>query len=399
MSANDAIKVRRSRAIPKEETKVYDLFEKYPNADGKGIKIAILDTGCDLRAAGLNGTTSDGVTPKYIDFLDCTGDGDILMDKSIDFDYTTNQTVKGVLGRNITLGAWAKDITKLKQGAVRLYDLLPRSVERRVKRERKEAFVAKHQALISDIQSKLDNLPENEKVGVEEVEDGDTKIKKEKIGIEKKEMRLLLSELKDMTGDSYKDYGPVLDIIMFEEDGIWKAVLDGIGDVSKSIPMAPFKHKRQTSNLGFGSEVTFCIQVYDKGNILSVVTDAGSHGTHVAGIAAANFNKSSSDSGGHDVNGVAPGAQILALKIGDGRLGSTETGAGLTRALIAAKKYNCDILNLSYGESSWQYNSGRVAKVFRKAVYDWGMAVFTSAGKCAFVTFVPFLHCLATHMY
>ena len=288
------------------------------------------------------------------------------------------------------LGQWTKDITKVKQGAVRLYDLLPRSVERRVKRERKEAFVAKHQALISDIQSKLDNLPENEKVGEEEVEDGDTKIKMEKIGIGKKEMQLLLSELKDMTGDSYKDYGPLLDIIMFEEDGIWKAVLDGTGDMSKSIPMAPFKHKRQTGDLGFGSEVTYCIQVYDKGNILSVVTDAGSHGTHVAGIAAANFNKSSSYSGGHDVNGVAPGAQILALKIGDGRLGSTETGAGLTRALIAAKKYNCDILNLSYGESSWQYNSGRVAKVFRKAVYDWGMAVFTSAGKCAFVTLVPF---------
>lgn len=103
MSVNDATKVvRRSRAIPKEETKVYDLMEKYSNADGKGIKIAILDTGCDLRAAGLNGTTSDGVTPKYIDFLDCTGDGDILMDKSIDFDYTTNQTIKGLSGKSKT---------------------------------------------------------------------------------------------------------------------------------------------------------------------------------------------------------------------------------------------------------------------------------------------------------
>ena len=74
------------------------------------------------------------------------------------------------------------------------------------------------------------------------------------------------------------------------------------------------------------------------------------------------------------------GAQILALKIGDGRLGSTETGAGLTRALVAAKKYGCHVLNLSYGESSWQFNSGRVAQVFASAVHDWGMAVFTSAG-------------------
>ena len=49
--------VSKSRAIPKEETKIYDLFDNYPNSDGRGIKIAILDTGCDLNAAGLNGTT------------------------------------------------------------------------------------------------------------------------------------------------------------------------------------------------------------------------------------------------------------------------------------------------------------------------------------------------------
>jgi len=373
------VKKRSSRGIPKEETGLYSLFERYPGCDGKGVKICVMDTGCDLNAAGLNGTTSDGTTPKYIDFLDCTGDGDVPMNKSVPFDYAKDATIEGLSGRKLTLGEWAKDATTLRLGAVRLYELLPSSVRKRLKRERKEAFLTKHRALIAETQRSLDELDlapeEKDSANGDAGDDGEEA--KKKIESQKKELKLLLEQL-DAVADSHEDHGPLMDVLAFEDEGAWKAVIDleANGDLADSVPMAPFARARQTGELSFGSAVTFCVQVYDDGNILNIVTDAGSHGTHVAGIAAANFASEEE----HDLNGAAPGAQILACKIGDQRLDSAETGTGLIRALIAAKKHGCDLINLSYGEPSWQMDSGRVSEVFSKAVRDWGMAVFTSAG-------------------
>eukprot|EP00536_Pseudo-nitzschia_multiseries_P000066 jgi/Psemu1/321435/estExt_fgenesh1_pg.C_20050 len=390
-----------SKSIPKEETRVLDLLQGQPTADGRGVKIAVLDTGCDLAAAGLQ-ETSEGL-PKYLDFLDCTGDGDIdtsatttipeptPSDSDADADGGGITTIRGRSGRELTLGDWAPSAgTEVRLGSIRLYDVIPRSVRGRLIRERKAAFLDEHQRLIAQTQQELDELQskiDSCKAGDKDKDKDSDKDKDKDSDAKDDEKRQLILQRMDTetllgqyqaTMESYDDAGPYMDVVLFADgdDGEYKAVIDlaADGNLTASVPFAPFAKDRQMGEFGFGSAVTFCVQIYDGGKTLCIVTDAGSHGTHVAGIAAANFGV------GHTKNGVAPGAQILACKIGDQRLGSAETGTGLVRALIAAKKYGCDLVNLSYGEPSWQPDKGRVSEVFADAVKKWGITVFTSAG-------------------
>jgi len=100
---------------------------------------------------------------------------------------------------------------------------------------------------------------------------------------------------------------------------------------------------------------SFVANVYNDGNLVSIVTDCSPHATHVAGIAAAFHPDVCYLTVGFSfvlkfskallcwvltqeplLNGAAPGAQLISCKIGDTRLGSMETGTGLVRALIAA---------------------------------------------------------------
>src|SRR5438552_14452225 len=90
-------------------------------------------------------------------------------------------------------------------------------------------------------------------------------------------------------------------------------------------------------------------QTADSATVLDLFFDTSGHGTHVAGIAAG-YNLF--DVAGF--NGVAPGAQIIGLKIANNARGGVTVHGSMMRAIDYAARYAAQrglplVLNMSFG--------------------------------------------------
>ncbi|KAK3008490.1 hypothetical protein RJ639_015101 [Escallonia herrerae] len=353
--------------MPKKEIAADKFVEAHPEFDGRGVVIAIFDSGVDPAAAGLQ-VTSDG-KPKVLDVLDCTGSGDI--DTSTVVKADGDGSIRGASGASLVVNSsWNNPSGEWRVGYKLVYELFTNTLTSRLKKERRKRWDEKNQEAIAEAVKHLADFDKKHST----VEDANLKRTRE-------DLQNKVDFLKKQA-DSYDDKGPVIDAVVWHDGKLWRVALDTqsleddpeCGKLANFTPLTNFRTERKFGIFSKLDACTFVANVYDEGKILSIVTDCSPHGTHVAGIASAFHPEEPL------LNGVAPGAQLISCKIGDSRLGSMETGTGLTRALIAVVEHKCDLINMSYGEPTLLPDYGRFADLVDEVVNKYRVIFVSSAG-------------------
>lgn len=265
--------------------------------DGRGIVIFILDSGVDMGVAGLKETSEGKV--KVIDARDFSGQGDVLL-------------YEGEIGE-----------------------------------EDEEKFIKHPDGKRLFNYHRLDKKPANNEYLIGYVD----------------EHQFMNSDVKDINNNGkYDDLFAILAFKVIEGDtACWVAYVDTDGDqhIDDERAVQDYRVKFDTFQFRGGDKkydrtlMTFALNIFPEEMKIALHFDDNGHGTHVAGIAAG-FNINNQNG----FNGIAPGSQIISLKIGNGNYegGCTVTGS-LRKALNFVEDYVKEhkipaVVNISYGIGS-----------------------------------------------
>ena len=137
-------------------------------------------------------------------------------------------------------------------------------------------------------------------------------------------------------------------------EGLLVSIIDtGIDIAHQDMRIDAGKAKKKEAAAGFNEKVPFGYNFADENNEVNDLTSS-QHGMHVAGIVAANSDVPVDVVGNGRVEGVAPNAQLLAMKVfsNDPRKGAGAMGDDIIAAIEESVKQGADVINMSLGSAN-----------------------------------------------
>lgn len=336
----------RSALIPKREVGAEAFLKALPSADGRGVVIGVFDTGVDPGALGLAVTTTG--ERKVVDIVDATGSGDV--DTRTIRKPDAAGRLQGLSGRTLTLpDGLSNPSGEFRLGLKPASELFYGAVLRRVAEHRAAARAAQ----ATQAAAGRSAGPEADALKAAQAKAPADRNRAERDRVARHEALQALE-----AGKAGADIGPLFDCVLWNDGSGWRVLVDTDedGDLRNERVLRPFGVAGEYASFGEIPYTNFGVQVYDEGRLLSIVTVSGDHGTHVASIAAAH------DPADRARDGIAPGARILSVRIGDPRNNSSAGLVSYLRGIGVLARQAVDILNLSYGGRSL-LQDGRSASV------------------------------------
>jgi len=300
-------------------------LREHPNSDGRGVVIAVLDTGVDPSIPGLT-RTPDGAV-KVIDVQDFSGEGD----------------------------------TKLL----------------RARRDMATGKLVAHDDEGNPLEFSLPEL---------------TAADEERLfwfgWLEEK--KFVNSDVSDLNDNGSTDDRFAICVTALAGDGDDQAVCYVDTNIDRSFAderaLRNYKLGYDTFTLGRAQPekqivpLTFAVNIFLRQSKVVFHFDDGAHGTHVAGIAAG-YRINDQDG----LNGVAPGAKVISLKIGQNAIGGVSTTEAKKKAMEYAGRFASEhgvpvVCNLSYGVESTIEGESAIDKFYDEFLDKNPLVVFCTSG-------------------
>jgi subtilisin family serine protease len=329
--------------LPKEDLGVLAFLREHPDADGRGIIVAILDTGVDLAHAALQKTSTG--KPKIIDVYDGTDDGFLPLPISVN---AGAALTRGLSGRLLKLPGDLGTGAVVRLGLIVDREFFPGGLAGRRAAERKEAWRRdrdRWEATVADSSGDRTDA-----------------------------LRAAFGSLIDEDGDP----GDRFDVAACKRGSGWEVRIDtdADGDLAEETALHPFRESQEIALFPDPAHFAVAIErIAPDASSIFLFFDEGGHGSHVAGIVGGYYGPDD------PLNGLAPGCQLIAAKVGNGRMGGSTSHNSVSKCAQWAVDHGADVINISFGgDTFFEDGNEDGARFLDELVEKTGVIVCTSAG-------------------